>query len=1178
VRPTLRSALVLAASAAVVSSGLAATPAAAVGSPDLVISQVYGGGGNSGSTWNNDFVELFNRGSSPVSLTGMSVQYASAAGGSWAVTALTGTVAPGQYYLVQEAAGTSGGTIALPTADTTGTINLSGTSGKVALATVTAALGCGANCHGVAGVVDYIGYGTATDFEGHVAPGPSVVTQSDQRASGGCQDTDDNGADFTVADAAPRNTASPVHSCTVVDTPPAVIAKTPAAGATGVDETANVSVTFSEPVSTSDPWLTLSCNGTDEALDITGGPTTWTGNPTADLPSSTQCTATVHAAGVADQDGTADHPALDTVWSFTTAGALVPIHDIQGAAHRSSLTGQTVRTSGVVTAKRSNGFWLQDPAPDADPATSEGVFVFTSSAPTVAVGDSARVSARVQEFRPSSATGPNLTVTELSSVADVTVVSTGNPLPEATIVGAGGRIPPNQVIEDDATGSVETSGVFDPATDGIDFWESLEGMRIQLNDAVAVGPTNAGFGETPVVGDDGTNAGVRSVRGGVVISPDDFNPERITVADDLTPLPSLNVGDHYSGPLVGVEDYNFGLYMLQVTDPVSRIDDGLARETTDASAGDQLSAATFNVENLDPSDGAAKFDRLAHIVVDNMRAPDLISVEEVQDNNGATDNGVVAADVTMQTLIQAIQAAGGPQYDYREIDPVNDQDGGEPGGNIRVVLMFRPDVGLSFVDRPGGSSTSGTAVVDGTDGPQLSFSPGRIDPTSTAWSSSRKPLAAELMYRGRHLFAIGNHFNSKGGDNPLLGRFQPPVRSSETQRHQQATLVHDFVGQILAKDANADVVVMGDLNDFEFSDTVSILKGSTLHDLVETLPKAERYSYDFEGNSQVLDHVLVSDHLFTGPHAVDVVHVNAEFADQASDHDPTVVRMTFESAPTVDAGGPYTVDEGSSTTLSATADDAEGDDVSYAWDLDGNGTYETSGQSVLFDAASIDGPATRTVSVQATDAFGQSSTASATIQVRNVAPTVDAVTPGPHAACGTASTISVAWHDPAPADTVAVTIGWGDGTTSTLPPASASPVSAQHTYAKAGAYQVSVDVSDDDGGAAPTTWSTLVLDYSTGGLVAPWTDGSLTANVGSKVPLKAVFVDCDGSRPSTVAPTYDVQAAGGGPVLTSGSLRWDGEKYVAQLDTSALPGAGTYLVTVTVPATGQTVVGTLRLR
>jgi len=139
---------------------------------------------------------------------------------------------------------------------------------------------------------------------------------------------------------------------------------------------------------------------------------------------------------------------------------------------------------------------------------------------------------------------------------------------------------------------------------------------------------------------------------------------------------------------------------------------------------------------------------------------------------------------------------------------------------------------------------------------------------------------------------IGNHFISKGQDQPLMGRFQPPGRDSEVQRHQQAQEVRGFVDQILAVDPNAAVVVLGDLNDFDFSQTTSILtSGGALVDLPATLPAAERYTYVFEGNSQVLDHILLSRTLSTTGYAYDVVHVNSEFANQASDHEPQVARI-----------------------------------------------------------------------------------------------------------------------------------------------------------------------------------------------------------------------------------------------------------------------------------------------
>ena len=146
---------------------------------------------------------------------------------------------------------------------------------------------------------------------------------------------------------------------------------------------------------------------------------------------------------------------------------------------------------------------------------------------------------------------------------------------------------------------------------------------------------------------------------------------------------------------------------------------------------------------------------------------------------------------------------------------------------------------------------------------------------------------------------IVNHFSSKTGDHPLFGRFQPPLRSSEIARHAQAQAVNAFVDELLAVDPQANVIVLGDINDFEFSETVDILEGGVLTTLMETLPQAERYSYVFDGNSQVLDQMLVSDNLLANfPIDYDPVHVNSEFADQASDHDPQVARLDLRGSPT----------------------------------------------------------------------------------------------------------------------------------------------------------------------------------------------------------------------------------------------------------------------------------------
>ena len=579
----------------------------------------------------------------------------------------------------------------------------------------------------------------------------------------------------------------------------------------------------------------------------------------------------------------------------TLNAVVIPIGQVQGATHTSPFSGQIVEVEGIVTVRRSNQFFLQSQQPDADPATSEALVVFTGSPPAVTVGDLVRVSGRVSEFRPGGAASTNLSQTQLGSPLTITVLSSGHGLPAPTVIGLGGRTPPTEVIEDDATGSVETSGVFDPATDGIDFYETLEHMRTQVNDAVVVGPRN-NFGEILVLADGGAGAGVRTARGGIVIRHSDFNPERIMLDDLLMATPPVDVADRFTTSAVGVMTYDFGNFKIAITSALTPVGGGLARETAAAPKSNELSVGTFNVENLSPADPASKFAELADIVVEHLRYPDVIAVEEVQDNNGVVNDSVVDASATWNIFIVAIEAAGGPTYQYRQIDPVDDADGGVPGGNIRVGFLFRTDRGLRFIDRPGAGSMTPNDVVATRNGATLKYSPGRVDPANPAWSTPegvRKPLAGEFQWRGRTIIMIANHWKSKSGDQPLFGRFQPPTLTTEPQRVQEAQSVKAFVDKILAVERDANVIVLGDLNDFEFSNSLTALEdGRTLNTLVESLPQTERYSYVFEGNSQTLDHIVVSSNLYR-PNRLeyDIVHVNSEFAAQASDHEPQVAHF-----------------------------------------------------------------------------------------------------------------------------------------------------------------------------------------------------------------------------------------------------------------------------------------------
>ncbi|MEU9559566.1 endonuclease/exonuclease/phosphatase family protein [Streptomyces fumanus] len=571
--------------------------------------------------------------------------------------------------------------------------------------------------------------------------------------------------------------------------------------------------------------------------------------------------------------------------------ASVRVHDIQGTTRVSPYAGQQVTdVTGIVTGVRtygsSKGFWMQDPTPDADPATSEGVFVFTSSTPKAAVGDAVSVSGTVSEYVPGGTSSGNQSLTEITRPA-VTVVSSGNPVPAATRIDA--RSVPRAYTPEAGGGSINALPLR-PATYALDYYESLEGMNVQVTDARVVGATDP-YTElwVTVKPKEHPSAGGGTVYG----SYDSQNTGRLQIQSlgKAADFPDANVGDTLAGTTAGPLDYNqYGGYTLVASRLGTLQDGGREKETTRAASRRELAVATYNVENLDPSDDT--FAAHASTIVHHLRSPDIVSLEEIQDDNGATDDGTVAADRTVTKLIDAIVAAGGPRYDWRSVDPVDKADGGEPGGNIRQVFLFDPER-VSFTDRAAGDATTATGVTKVRGKAALTHSPGRVDPSNPAWENSRKPLAGEFVFRGRTVFVIANHFASKGGDQGLTSQYQPPARGSETQRHLQATAVNTFVKQLLAGQKNADVIALGDINDYEFSTTAHLLEADgALWSAVKSLPKEERYSYVYQGNSQVLDQILVSPAIRRGGHLTyDSVHVNAEFHDQISDHDPQVLRF-----------------------------------------------------------------------------------------------------------------------------------------------------------------------------------------------------------------------------------------------------------------------------------------------
>jgi predicted extracellular nuclease len=799
---------------------------ASAASTGVVINEVYGGGGNTNAPYQNDFIELRNLSSSPVDLSNDSIQYDAATGTTYAyyVTDLTGSIPANGLYLIQEAAGTTEtGAPALPTPQTTGTINLSATAGRVALVSNTTAL-AGTATPTSPGVIDFVGYGsTASQSETSPAPAPSN-TASDQRTGA---DTDNNSTDFIVA-----------------------------------------------------------------------APTPGAANATSGSGSTGGC---------------------------TTAGAIT-VDDITSDAWLSPYDGMTVScVAGVVTGIRTSGsslgYWIQQvTGVDSDPATSEGIFVYTSSAPTnVAAGDSVLVSGNVSNYDPegnrSTKTTDDLDVTEIGSPTTV-VLSHNNALPAPVVLDpTTGTNPVPNLYAPDLSGTSDDNIEDTPITptrSALDYYRSIEGMRVEVDNAPVVGPS-AVYGSGATLDSESyiTSKPTQDTdpRGGTLLEAENATPSgRLELVPDNGSNPALSVGDVLTGATIGTIDYSeYGGYVVASTqlgtiNPANVVTPTVVPTATT----NQLSMATYNVENLAPSDPASKYSALGTDLVTNLASPDIVAVEEVQDNDGATDDGVVAADQTIAKLTAAISAAGGPSYSSEEIDPVNDQDGGEPGGNIRVVYLYNPAV-VSFV--PGtmgaGDSTTATAVTTVNGQPALTLSPGRIDPSNVAWTSSRKPLAAEFMFQGNPVFTIANHFVAKLGDQDQDGRFQYPMQSSATQRAQQATEVHNFTQSILNVNPNANVVVLGDLNDYQFSPALKTLETGTadgsgtsiLQDLITTLPVNQQYTYDYEGVSEVLDHILVSPAL-QGKTQYTVAHINSEFTNQTSDHDPQVVDLTLPAVTT----------------------------------------------------------------------------------------------------------------------------------------------------------------------------------------------------------------------------------------------------------------------------------------
>ncbi|MGE6487608.1 endonuclease [Paenisporosarcina sp. NPDC076898] len=576
------------------------------------------------------------------------------------------------------------------------------------------------------------------------------------------------------------------------------------------------------------------------------------------------------------------------------------IHDIQGEGHATTFNNKNVEgIQGIVTysftLSGATYYHLQTPDSlvDNNPNTSEAILLYsgTNTWP-IQVGDLVSVTGKVSEFAYdgySDRQTTDLKTTQINVRNDqggkVTVIERGVTLPSPIVLDKT-KMSLNSIDSDNLS-------IFNPTVDAIDFWESLEGMRVQVGNLKSVSPQEHGDLITLL-----EEAPTNSLHGGVLYEEGNQNPNRIQFRMEPNgPAREMEVatGDNFRGPLTGVVGYSFQNYKIYVSlDDMEKAHtqgSAVPEKTTIVKAEDKLTIASYNLENFSNNKTSSSDDKakkLARALASDMQSPDIIGVTEVQDNNGE-NAGDSKADQSYERLIAEIVKAGGKQYSYVNIDPVNNQDGGAPNANIRVGFLYNPERVTLTDGMPKGDATTRVGYENG----KLTVNPGRIDPTNSAFDSSRKPLAAQFDFQGESVVVIANHWNSKSGDSPLFGSIQPPIYNSEVQRHKIANIVYNFVEDIKSKNPEANVVSLGDFNDYQFSQSLKIHEGSLMTNMINKVATSDRYTYLYQGNSQVLDHILVSKNLESKTE-IDILHINADFTDmagRASDHDPVLVQI-----------------------------------------------------------------------------------------------------------------------------------------------------------------------------------------------------------------------------------------------------------------------------------------------
>ena len=618
------------------------------------------------------------------------------------------------------------------------------------------------------------------------------------------------------------------------------------------------------------------------------------------------------------QDGAAYNFDAPVTEAFTLYAVWeVKIYTIQGTAHDSPLKGQTVAdVPGIVTAihyskKKADGFYMQDQDGDENKVTSDGIYVYCSADqfPTeLKVGDAVTVNGEVDEHAFDN-TQLATTQIKITAQADVTVISSGNPLPAPV------EIEHTKLEKDVFKANLDT---LDPDAEAIDYYESLEGMRVKMTTPKVIA---APYKNTQYIASEGANG--FTPRGGLMYNSYDSTGRvcvypyacfaEKTEANVADPEPTI--GDRYNGDIIGVLGYSFGNYQIEITEKLPELTHGNIAPESSAITFDaaKLNIVSYNLENFSKAKGKKghsskktpeqRATEFAEHFINQLKAPDIICLIEIQDDSADKNDATVSAKKTLELLTDKIAAiSGAPAYNPVNIDPENNQDGGAPGANIRCCYLYRDDRVELVPDSDGDmtNSTFSTVAEIEADGSKLTQNPARIGIGDSAFDACRKSLVAHFRFKdtingGKDFFVINNHLTSKRGDGKIWGMPQPVERASEAKRWKQAEAITAFINSVKGKRPDALIISVGDYNDFWFSETISKVKVAGMKNAIEEkLDENERYTYVYDGHSQTLDNILVTNNM-TIDYA-DVLHLNSEFSPKVrlSDHDPVFVKLSWQ--------------------------------------------------------------------------------------------------------------------------------------------------------------------------------------------------------------------------------------------------------------------------------------------